>query len=99
MVKPYLTQYSPEFQADMRRLEAKGYDLSRLKAIMDMLVERKDIAEKYSDHQLKRRLRAYRDVHIDDDLDWILVYRIVSHKAIRFERTGSHAEVFGNWHL
>jgi mRNA interferase YafQ len=98
MVKPYLIITSQEFDADMKRLEAQGSDLTLLKKIMNMLANRIDIPDKYSDHQLKRRLKVYRDIHIDDvdDVDdWIVIYRYIGHSKIRFERTGSHADIFG----
>lgn len=95
MVKPYIIILSPKFDADMKRLEAEGRDLTTLKKIIDMLANRIDIPDKYSDHQLKRRLKVYRDIHIDDVDDWIVIYRYIGHSKIRFERTGSHADIFG----
>jgi mRNA interferase YafQ len=95
MVKPYIVQYSSKFQEERARLESEGRDKEKLEKAMDLLVNQKKLPEKYSDHPLKGRWRGFRDLHLDDKDDWILVYKYIGRNRIRFERTGSHAEIFG----
>lgn len=47
----------------------------------------------FQDHPLKGSLKGYRDCHVTND--WVLIYKILpSEQSIRFERLGSHAELF-----
>jgi mRNA interferase YafQ len=95
MVKAFIARNSPEFDADKLRLEAEGRDMEILAKAVEMLVDRKKLPEKYSDHPLKGRWRGFRDLHLDDKDDWILVYKYIGRNRIRFERTGSHTDIFG----
>jgi mRNA interferase YafQ len=94
MVKPYLATSSPEFLEDMARLEAQGYDMSKLTKVMEMLAYRKILPQKYNNHKLKGRWKDCYGPHISDDPDWILIYRYASSDTILFERTGSHRELY-----
>jgi mRNA interferase YafQ len=95
MAKEYLALYSEAFKADVLYLESLGYDMSELTALTDLLINQKVIPKKYKDHALTGNWRGYRDAHIDDDMDWIVVYRYKGRNKIVFERTGSHLEIFG----
>jgi mRNA interferase YafQ len=99
VAKALTVQYSPEFLLEVAFLESQGYDLTALTTLTDLLINKQPLPVKYKDHQLKKRLKKFRDAHIDDTLDWILIYRYIGRNIIRFERTGSHEAIFGNWHL
>jgi mRNA interferase YafQ len=94
MVKPFSVVLAREFENDMARLEAEGRDLSELKKLMQLLTNKKSLHRKYKDHELTGDWRGHRDAHIDDRIDWILVYQYMERDRIRFVRTGSHAEIF-----
>jgi mRNA interferase YafQ len=74
-------------------LNCRGYDLKELKKLMGLLIDKKFIPKKYKDHALTGSWKGTRDAHIEPD--WILIYRYVGHSIIRFERTGTHTELFG----
>ncbi|MGA1982490.1 MAG: type II toxin-antitoxin system YafQ family toxin [Acidobacteriaceae bacterium] len=45
----------------------------------------------YRDHPLKNNWSGYRDAHIEPD--WVVIYCIIG-DVVRFERTGTHADLF-----
>ncbi len=59
-----------------------------------MLVKEIPLHSRFRDHPLKGDYRNRRECHIEPD--WLLIYKIDSEKGlIVFERTGSHADLFG----
>ncbi|MDR1043655.1 MAG: type II toxin-antitoxin system YafQ family toxin [Candidatus Adiutrix sp.] len=95
MSKPYTPQASQQFERDVKAVFEKGYDLSELKTLMTLLIHRKPLNNKYQDHPLRGRLKRFRDAHISNDPDWILIYRYADDdKKIIFERTGTHGDIF-----
>ena len=82
-----------QFTSDLRRMELRGKDLSKLKPIVDLLAEEKPLPEKYRDHPLRGDWEGYRECHIEPN--WLLVYKIEEKKLILvLTRTGSHADIF-----
>jgi mRNA interferase YafQ len=60
---------------------------------MMVLISGKALDPIYRDHQLKGEWRGWRECHVTSD--WLLIYQInAAQKTIRFERLGSHAELF-----
>ena len=86
--------YAKQFKRDIKRLEKSGQkDIERLKAIMTLLIEEKPLNVSHKDHALKGNYKGRRECHIEPD--WLLIYKIDNQdKAIFFERTGSHADLF-----
>ena len=83
--------FSGQFKRDVKRAEKRGKDISKLRLVLRLLVEEKPLPLRLRDHPLKGAWRAYRDLHIE--ADWLLIYRIDG-SAVRFERTGTHADLF-----
>ena len=86
--------YTRQLRKDIRRIEKSGdKDIEKLKAVVRTLVSGKQLGQSYRDHQLKGNFNDRRECHIEPD--WLLVYKIDrKEKAIIFERTGSHADIF-----
>lgn len=82
---------SSRFKRDLRKLRKRGKDLSRLRRLLDMLIQQAALAAHYLDHPLKGPWRGYREVHIEPD--WLLIYQVTGEK-LQLVRTGSHADVF-----
>ena len=79
----------PSFERDLKRLEKKKIDKSKLLKVIDDLANNKILAPKYKDHQLKGRLKGLRECHIEDD--WLLMYKKDRDKLILvLVRTGTH---------
>ena len=83
--------YTTQFKKDYKRIKKQNKKLSKLKFIIDKLVEGDQLEPKHRDHQLTGELKGYRDCHIEPD--WLLIYKRISDILI-LERTGSHSELF-----
>jgi mRNA interferase YafQ len=82
---------SGQFQRDVKRLQKRGKDMSKLKALVNMLLAGEPLPPKYKDHPLKHNYAGYRDAHVEPD--WVLIY-IPTEMNVHFERTGTHEELF-----
>jgi mRNA interferase YafQ len=65
--------------------------LSKLKVVIEKLVDQQILEPKYKDHQLTGSWKGHRDCHIEPD--WILIYQQTDN-ALILERTGTHSELF-----
>lgn len=82
-----------QFKKDIKLAKKRHYDMSQLKAVVDMLADGKVLPEKYRDHQLSGNYAGYRECHILPD--WLLVYKIVDDKLMLvLARTGTHSDLF-----
>lgn len=82
---------SAQFRRDVKRVERRGKDLSKLREFLILLLEQSDLPAKYRDHPLKGDWYGFRDAHIEPD--WLLIYRIQGGE-LQLARTGSHADLF-----
>jgi len=84
--------FTGQFKRDVKLAEKRGKDLSKLRAVIELLLAGLSLPRELGDHALKGEWKASRDLHIEPD--WVLIYR-VDGDAIRFERTGTHSDLFG----
>jgi len=71
----------------------KGKDLGKLKTVLDLLIDAGRLPESRKDHPLRGDFAGSRDCHIEPD--WVLIYTLTENDAhVRFERTGSHSDLF-----
>ncbi|MCY3605988.1 MAG: type II toxin-antitoxin system YafQ family toxin [Gammaproteobacteria bacterium] len=82
---------SSKFKRDARKTRKRGKDLSKLRQLLDLLIQQSPLADRYSDHSLRGPWKGYREVHIEPD--WLLIYR-VSGEELHLVRTGSHSDLF-----
>ncbi len=82
-------------------MRKRGYDLPKLKAVSDDLINERALSPLRRDHALTGPWEGFRDCHIESD--WILIYRIdpISNapddgpkEAVTFARTGTHSDIF-----
>ena len=83
--------YTTQFRKDYKRIQKRGQEMEKLKAVVTLLVTEEPLPEKYKDHPLQGNFKGVRDCHIAPD--WILLYVIVEDE-LRLIRTGSHADLF-----
>jgi len=83
--------YSGQFKRDLKRIKKRGKEMHKIRILMELLIEGNDLSEIFLDHPLKGNWKGCRDLHIQPD--WILIYRLIGN-LIRFERTGSHSDLF-----
>lgn len=80
-----------QFKRDVKLCIKRGKDMSKLKAIMLILIEDKPIPPEYKDHPLRNNWSHHRDCHIEPD--WLLIYKIDG-EDLYFVRTGTHSDIF-----
>ena len=83
--------YTTQFKKDFKRIKKQNKDLSKLRIVIEQLVEGQTLGPKYRDHPLTGNWKGHRDCHIEPD--WILIYRL-SLDDLFLERTGSHSDLF-----
>jgi len=85
-----LTQ-TAQFKKDLKNQVKKGKDLEKVLEVIRILMEGRELPEKYRDHPLRGRWTNRRDCHLEPD--WILIYKITL-EELRLERTGTHSDLF-----
>lgn len=89
----YEIEMSSKFKKDYKLAKKRGYDLSLLKEVIDILANGEKLPEKYYDHTLAGEYNGCRECHILPD--WLLVYRIEKDLLILgLTRTGTHSDLF-----
>ncbi len=84
-------EYSGQFKRDLKKAKKRRKDLNKIKESIKLLVNEDALPDSYLDHPLSGNWKGCRDLHIEPD--WLLIYRIEG-SLIRFERTGTHADLF-----
>ncbi len=86
-----ILHYTTQFKKDYKKVKNQNKDLSKLKIVIEKLLDQQSLEPKYKDHQLAGNWKSHRDCHIEPD--WILIYQLTDTVLI-LERTGSHSELF-----
>lgn len=82
---------SGQFKRDVKRVEKRGKDMGKLRALLLLLIEGQPLPEHNRDHPLKGDWAGWRDAHIEPD--WLLIYRVEGNE-LQLARTGTHADLF-----
>ena len=86
----YKLAKSAAFKKDMKSLSAE--EKQETKEVIEKLAKGETLDEKYHDHQLLGKLKAFRDCHIRPDL--VLIYRIRENiLELYVYRIGSHSKL------
>jgi mRNA interferase YafQ len=80
-----------QFKRDVKLCIKRSKNMSKLRHLMQILIESKPIPAEYKDHPLQGNCRHHRDSHIEPD--WLLIYK-VDGSNLYFVRTGTHADIF-----
>ena len=81
------------FKRDVKLADRRGKELEKLKAVLDLLIAGDELPAQFRDHPLRGNFEGSRDCHIEPD--WLLIYTITEKGShVRFERTGTHADLF-----
>jgi len=84
-------EYSGQFKRDLKKAKKRKKDLDKIKKSIKLLVNEDILPDRYLDHPLSGNWKGCRNLHIEPD--WLLIYRIED-DLIRFERTGTHSDLF-----
>ncbi len=89
----YKIRPSAKFQKDLKRIQKRGYDITLLKDVINLLVNGKVLPIKYKDRNLSGNFKGCRECHITSD--WLLIYEISDDELILYlTRTGTHSDLF-----
>lgn len=89
----YRIRPTTKFQKDVKRLKKRGYDLSSLTKVIQILADGKSLPPQNRDHALSGNYAGFRECHIA--LDWLLIYEISEDTLFLYlTRTGSHSDLF-----
>ena len=83
--------HTKQFEKDVKKIIKRGKKLSKLKAVIEALLNSKKLSKQYRDHKLLGKYINRRECHIEPD--WLLIYKL-GMSSIIFERTGTHADLF-----
>ncbi len=88
MLRPF---HARRFERDLKRMRARGKDEEKLLAVMLKLIEETPLEPRQRDHNLVGSYAGSRECRVEPD--WLLIYT-VGDDWIRFERTGTHSDLF-----
>jgi mRNA interferase YafQ len=80
-----------KFLKDLGRSKKRGLDISKLKNIITLLCQKKELPKKYRPHLLSGDWNDCWECHIAPD--WLLIYRLEENE-IHLIRTGTHSDLF-----
>ena len=82
---------SSQFKRDIRKARARGKDLSKLRALLELLIKQELLAARHRDHPLRGNWKGYREAHVEPD--WLLIYHVEGDE-LHLVRTGTHSDLF-----
>lgn len=86
-------KYHTMFKKDFKRIKKRGYDISRLEKIVELLANEVPLPERFKDHNLSGNYNGFRECHIAPD--WLLIYQVNNNELVLvLSRTGSHSDLF-----
>ena len=86
-------KYESTFKKDFKRVVKRGYQISLMETVIDMLANEIPLPPKYKDHPLAGNYADCRECHITPD--WLLIYRKNDRELIlTLTRTGTHSDLF-----
>jgi mRNA interferase YafQ len=88
---PLAPSRSGRFKKDYKQMERRGKDMIKIQRIMKTLADEEPLEPRHRDHNLVGPYVGSRECHIEPD--WLLIYT-VGDDWIRFERTGTHSDLF-----
>jgi len=84
---------SSRFKKDLKQCVKRNLEISKLNAVVEMLLAGEKLPEKYQDHSLSGNWSGHRECHIQPD--WLLLYHIQNDILIlTHTRTGTHSDLF-----
>jgi mRNA interferase YafQ len=80
-----------QFEKSFKLAKKRGFDLSKMSAVI-LLLGQGDLKERqYHDHPLKGKYEGLRECHLSPD--WLLIYHSTD-EDVTLIKTGTHADLF-----
>ena len=88
----YIIKFTSAYKKSYKLMKKRGLDISLLDDVVDTLRQDKILEEKYHDHELKGKLKGFRECHVQPD--WLLIYLIEDDiLTLTLVDTGSHSDL------
>lgn len=85
--------YQKSFKKDFAKALKRGCNPELFEEVLELLVHKEPLPQKYRDHSLVGNYHGYRECHIQPD--WLLIYKIDGGKLLlTLARTGAHSDLF-----
>lgn len=82
-----------QFRKDYKRVKKRGYNISLLEEVIEILLNEQQLDERYRDHGLVGNYIGFRECHILPD--WLLIYAVDKEQLLlTASRTGTHSDLF-----
>jgi mRNA interferase YafQ len=89
----YSISYSNKFKKDYKICKKRGYDISKLEEVVQLLEKNGKLPAKFKPHKLTGNYRDCWECHIKPD--WLLVWLQDDNElTLLFTRTGTHSDLF-----
>lgn len=89
----YDIQRTSQFKKDYKLAKKRGLEIDKLKKVISILADGKELPVEYLNHPLKGNYKDCMECHIEPD--WLLVYKIEEELLIlSLQRTGTHSDIF-----
>ena len=84
-------QFKKDIKRDQKSDQFTKEDFSELKQVIDSLIEKRKLNEKYLEHKLLGDWRGYFETHIKPN--WLIIYKAKG-RVIKLARLGTHQQLF-----
>lgn len=89
----YRLVLSGGFKRDLKLAVKRKRDITKMDAVVEMLLSGESLPEKYKDHNLGGNWARHRECHIEPD--WLLIYYVENEVlTLTLTRTGVHSDLF-----
>ncbi len=90
----YKLYYTNKFLRQAKKCEERGYDMNKLREVLDILVNTGTLPPQYRPHKLTGDYQGYWECHIRPD--WLLAWQQDKKDLIIVAtNTGTHSDLFG----
>jgi mRNA interferase YafQ len=85
--------YAKPFRKERKLMGKRGWDLDKLTAVLDMIINEQPLPPERENHPLHGKWKEWLECHVQGD--WVLVYEINNAaRTVTFHHTGSHSDLF-----
>ena len=91
----YEIQRTTGFIKDYKLAVKRGFDVSKLRKVVELLANGETLPREYRDHALvsSKKYKGVRECHIEPN--WLLIYKITENiLVLTLFRTGTHSDLF-----
>ena len=86
-------EYTKKFKKEYKKIQKRGFDIQKLKIVVDMLRKQQPLPDKYRNHKLSGEYANCWECHIEPD--WLLIYIIENDiLTLTLTATGTHSDLF-----